>query len=59
MVRLGYEPTPVEKMFHARSDKQNLPLYYLAFFSRHALGKQFWNDIHKSAQQQLDFPELG
>jgi three-Cys-motif partner protein len=35
-----------------RSDKKNLPLYYLAFFSRHELGEKFWNIAQKYADDQ-------
>ena len=52
MVRLGYLPTAPAEMHSVRSDLKNLPLYYLAFFSRHALGKQFWNEVQKYSTDQ-------
>jgi hypothetical protein len=39
-------------MHSVRSDLKNLPLYYLAFFSKHALGKQFWSEVQKYSTDQ-------
>ncbi|MBM2816542.1 MAG: hypothetical protein HW421_3304 [Ignavibacteria bacterium] len=39
-----------------RSNVKNLPLYHLIFYSRHPLGKKFWNDIQKYSNSQ---PSLG
>jgi three-Cys-motif partner protein len=36
-----------------RSQKRNLPLYRLAFFSRHDLGHKFWKAAMKYTQRQL------
>ena len=44
-----YQPTP------NTLDFGNLPLYYLAFFSRHANGYKFWNQVLKYATPQLGF----
>ena len=33
-------------------DKQ-LPLYYLAFFSKHETGLKFWDQVRKYATDQL------
>ena len=35
MEGIGYLPTPIHKMKRVRSDEKNLPLYYIALFSRH------------------------
>lgn len=53
MESLQYQPT--ETFQQIRSDKKNLPLYYLAYFSRHSLGNKFWKEIQKysSPQQNL------
>ena len=42
MTSLGYLPTGLETMLEVRSSEQNLPLYHLAFFSKHPRGYQFW-----------------
>lgn len=36
-----------------RSTDKNLPLYRLAFFSRHRLGQKFWRDAMKYSSDQL------
>jgi three-Cys-motif partner protein len=58
MSRLGYLPTTPAEMHPVRSDLRNLPLYYLAFFSKHPLGKRFWKDVHKYSADQHDL-DLG
>lgn len=57
MVTLGYNYTGIDKTFPIRSDKKNLPLYHLAFFSRHDTGDKFWREAKKysRAQLSLDF----
>ena len=55
MIQIGYKK-PTE--FHQiRSDDRNLPLYYLAFYSKHDRGNDFWNKTKKFANPQstLDF----
>lgn len=45
MINLGYtEPALKEQI---RSYERNLPLYHLAFYSRHELGNEFWGIIRK------------
>jgi len=39
-----------------RSDERKLPLYRLAFFSRHPVGKDFWGEAKKYSDPQLGFP---
>jgi len=54
MKNLGY-------LFESRSDLhlvrmetgKNLPLYHLAFFSKHKLGLQFWKETRKRTDDQL------
>ncbi len=55
MQELGYKVTGTFQQI--RSDAKNLPLYYLAFFSKHNLGNTFWKEVQKysNPQQSLDF----
>lgn len=57
MTSLGYLPTTLDRMKLVRSGEKNLPLYYLALFSRHQTAHKFWDDVLKYAtdQRQLDF----
>lgn len=50
MELLGYQPT--ETFQQIRSDKKNLPLYYLAYFSKHSLGNKFWKEVQKASNPQ-------
>ena len=54
MVSLGYLPTEMENTKVIRSSKKNLPLYHLAFFSKHKTGKKFWLEALKYGDNQLD-----
>ncbi|MGA7374932.1 MAG: three-Cys-motif partner protein TcmP, partial [Candidatus Sulfotelmatobacter sp.] len=56
METLGYLPTPVHRMKKVRSDEKNLPLYYIALFSRHKLAHEFWDDALKYGTDQTEFP---
>ena len=53
MKKLGYVYTGVADTQLIRHHKKGLPLYRLAFFSRHKLAKKFWQDIKKSSYSQL------
>lgn len=53
MVHLGYLPAGLERMKEVRSDEKNLPLYHLAFFSKHPRGYQFWDQVLKYGTDQL------
>jgi three-Cys-motif partner protein len=53
MVGLGYLPAGLDRMKEVRSDEKNLPLYHLAFFSKHPLGYQFWDEVLKYGTDQL------
>jgi three-Cys-motif partner protein len=56
MERLGFRRTPIERMYHVRSDDRRLPLYYLAFFSRNELGYTFWDDVLRyTGDPEFDF----
>lgn len=57
MQRLGYIDPGLENMKLIRSVEKNLPLYRLALYSRHELGKKFWQDTieYTQPQRNLDF----
>ena len=55
METLGYLPTPIHKMKRVRSDEKNLPLYYIAMFSKHPLAHSFWDDVLKYGTDQTTF----
>jgi three-Cys-motif partner protein len=55
MEALGYLPTPIHKMKRIRSDEKNLPLYYIALFSRNRLALDFWDDALKYGTDQTGF----
>jgi three-Cys-motif partner protein len=56
MGNLGYLPTPIHKMKRVRSDEKNLPLYYIAMFSRSTVAQKFWDDVLKYGTDQTEFP---
>lgn len=53
MAALEYKYSGPEDTRQIRSTSNNLPLYHLAFFSRHQLGRDFWNSARKYADPQL------
>lgn len=52
MEKLGYLPQPLYNMKKVRSDERNLPLYYLALFSRHELAYRFWDEVLSYSDDQ-------
>jgi three-Cys-motif partner protein len=54
MKTLGYINLGLEWMRRVRSTERNLPLYHLAFFSRHKLGSDFWKQVMKYSKDQLE-----
>lgn len=53
LLSLGYlEP---ERYHEIRSTDRNLPLYHLAFFSKHKLANTFWNSVSKYSTDELSF----
>jgi three-Cys-motif partner protein len=56
METLQYLPTLIHKMKRVRSDEKNLPLYYIALFSRNKLAHDFWDDALKYGKDQLEIP---
>jgi hypothetical protein len=57
MKSLGYLDQPLDRMRLVRSDEKNLPLYYLALFSRHPTALKFWDDVLKYSDDQMKFFE--
>jgi hypothetical protein len=57
MTVLGYLPTGLDTMVEIRSTEQNLPLYHLAFFSKHTQGYTFWREARKYGREQLSLFE--
>ena len=55
MESLRYLKTPLHTMHKVRSDEKNLPLYYLALFSRHARAYEFWDEARKYGTDQTKF----
>jgi three-Cys-motif partner protein len=55
MVDIGYEPPPpgAEPVRVDTSDR-GVPLYYLAFYSKHARGYDFWKKSKRYATEQAD-----
>lgn len=54
MAGIGYLPMPLDQMVKIRSFDKRLPLYYLAFFSRHKTGLKFWREVLRYANDQLE-----
>lgn len=57
MESLHYLPVPLHQMKQVRSFEKNLPLYYLALFSRNELAYKFWKDVLKYSSDQPNFFE--
>jgi three-Cys-motif partner protein len=55
MQSLGYLPQQLDQMKLVKSDERNLPLYYLALFSRHQTAYQFWQQVLKYGTDQPSF----
>jgi three-Cys-motif partner protein len=55
MEELGYRERAAEQTQLIRSTEKNLPLYRLAFFSRNKLGQQFWKEVKKYENPQLEW----
>jgi three-Cys-motif partner protein len=54
METLGYLPTPIHKMKRVRSDEKNLPLYFIALFSRDKLAYKLWDEARKYSTDQRE-----
>lgn len=55
MQTLGYLGQSLDQMKLVRSDDKNLPLYYLALFSRHTTANKFWSEVLKYSTDQPSF----
>jgi len=53
MGQIGYLTMTLEDMVKVSTRDKRLPLYYLAFFSKHAKGLEFWREVRKYATDQL------
>src|SRR6266576_1600781 len=53
MGQIGYLTMTLEDMVKVSTRDKRLPLYYLAFFSKHAKGLEFWDEVRKYATDQL------
>lgn len=53
MERLGYVRPGLEGMVEVKLPANNLPLYYLAFFSKDRLGYKYWDQVRKYSTDQL------
>jgi three-Cys-motif partner protein len=54
MADIGYKYSTAEGSVEIRWEERNLPLYRLAFFSKHPLGHKFWGEVKKYSDPQLD-----
>ncbi|HEU0052248.1 MAG TPA: three-Cys-motif partner protein TcmP [Longimicrobium sp.] len=52
MRSLGYARTTRADLYQMRTEVRNLSIYYLAFFSKHALGYRFWREALKYSDKQ-------
>jgi hypothetical protein len=57
MESVGYIKQPLHRLKLVRSDDKNLPLYYLALFSRHQTAYNYWDDVLKYSTNQTSFLE--
>ena len=55
MRTLDYLEQRMDQMKLVKSDERNLPLYYLALFSRHSTAYQFWQQVLKYGTDQSSF----
>ncbi|MEO5925120.1 MAG: three-Cys-motif partner protein TcmP [Bryobacteraceae bacterium] len=54
MKSLGYLEQPLDRMRSVKLPEKNLPLYYLALFSRHNTAFRFWDEVLKYSDDQMD-----
>jgi three-Cys-motif partner protein len=52
MSEIGYLKTPLHKMKEVKTHDKNVPLYYLALFSRKTIAFKFWDDVLKYSTPQ-------
>lgn len=56
MAQIGYLPMALHDMIKVRTYEKRLPLYYLAFYSKHKRGLEFWGHVKRYAPDQLALP---
>jgi three-Cys-motif partner protein len=54
MQELGYKPQQTHDSVLVRNYQKNAPLYRLAFYSRHDIGKKFWKETKKYNNPQTN-----
>ncbi|MCG8643306.1 MAG: three-Cys-motif partner protein TcmP [Desulfobacterales bacterium] len=54
MIRLGFKDPGIKNCCPIRSDSRNLLLYRLCVYSRHALGKKFWEIAQEYSNPQME-----
>jgi hypothetical protein len=52
MSEVGYLKTPLHRMKEVATHDKNVPLYYLALFSKKTIAFKFWDDVLKYSTQQ-------
>ena len=55
MESLGYIGQPLDKMKLVKLTEKNLPLYYIALFSRNKIAYKLWDEVLKYSTDQQDF----
>lgn len=55
MQSLNYLDAKLDRMKLVRSDEKNLPLYYIALFSRNQRAYEFWDQVLKYSTDQTSF----
>ena len=58
MCNLGFLCLKPHEFVLVRHTGKNAPLYHLAFYSKHPLGKHFWNEARRGSSQQLNIFDL-
>lgn len=53
MSRLGYLTRGIDQMIEVKTYENNMRLYYLAFFSKHERGYEFWREVQRYSTDQL------
>lgn len=53
MTRLGYLTRGIDQMIEVKTYENNMRLYYLAFFSKHERGYEFWKEVQRYSTDQL------
>ena len=56
MESLGYLKQELYQMKMVRSTEKNLPLYYMALFSKHQTAYKFWDEVMKYSTPQHRLP---